>query len=95
MKRVCVLKKIWLWTAVNRKTKKLVGYFVGDRISRSFEKFCENISHIDANFMLQINSRQKNILLGNPILLPLNARIVLFVITLLALLAKLISGLKV
>ena len=28
-------------------TKKLVGFFVGDRSSESFEKLCENISHID------------------------------------------------
>ena len=41
---------IWLWTAVNRVTKKLVGFFVGDRSSESFEKLCENISHIDAKF---------------------------------------------
>ena len=31
-------------------TKKLVGFFVGDRSSESFEKLCENISHIDAKF---------------------------------------------
>ena len=28
-------------------TKKLVGFFIGDRSSESFEKFCENISHND------------------------------------------------
>ena len=43
-------KKIWLWTAVNRKTKRLVGFYVGDRSSKIFENFCENISHIDARF---------------------------------------------
>ena len=31
-------------------TKKLVGFFVGDRSSESFEKLCENISHIDVQF---------------------------------------------
>ena len=32
---MCVnLKKTWLWTAVERKTKKLVGFFVGDRSSK-------------------------------------------------------------
>ena len=31
-------------------TKKFVGFFVGDRNSESFEKLCENISHIDAQF---------------------------------------------
>ena len=31
-------------------TKKLVGFFVGDRSSESFEKLCENISHIDTKF---------------------------------------------
>ena len=29
-------KNIWFWTAVNRKTKKLVGFLVGDRSSESF-----------------------------------------------------------
>ena len=43
-------KHIWLWTAVNRKTKRLVGFHVGDRSSKSFENLCENISHIDAKF---------------------------------------------
>ena len=43
-------KNIWLWTAVNRTTKKLVGFFVGDRSSTSFEKLCKNISNIDARF---------------------------------------------
>ena len=43
-------KNVWLWTAVNRVTKKLVGFFVGDRSSESFEKLCENISHINAQF---------------------------------------------
>ena len=31
-------------------TKKLVGFFVGDRSSESFEKLCEKISHIDTKF---------------------------------------------
>ena len=35
---------------MNRVTKKLVGFFVGDRSSESFEKLCENISHIDTKF---------------------------------------------
>ncbi len=43
-------KKIWLWTAVNIKTKKLVGFFVGDRSSEGFEKLCENISYIEDEF---------------------------------------------
>lgn len=48
---MCVnLKKIWLWTAVNRETKKLVGFFVGDRSSESFQKLCKNISHIEVKF---------------------------------------------
>ena len=33
-----------------RKIKKLVGFHVGDRSSKSFENLCENISHIDARF---------------------------------------------
>ncbi len=36
--------------AVNRETKELVGFFVGDRSSESFEKLCENISHIKSKF---------------------------------------------
>ena len=28
----------------------LAGFHVGDRSSKSFENFCENISHIDARF---------------------------------------------
>ena len=43
-------KHIWLWTAVNRKTKRLVGFHVGDRSSKSFKNLCENIAHIDAKF---------------------------------------------
>ena len=35
---------------MNRETKKLVGFHVGDRSSKSFENLCENISHIDAKF---------------------------------------------
>ena len=41
---------MWLWTAVNRVTERLVGFFVSNRSSESFEKLCENISHIDAKF---------------------------------------------
>ncbi len=44
------LKKIWLWRAINRETKKLVGLFIGNRSSGSFEKLCENVSHIEAKF---------------------------------------------
>ena len=48
---MCELKKkIWLWTVVNRKTKKLVDFFSGERSSESLEKLCENISHIEAKF---------------------------------------------
>ena len=35
---------------MNRETKKLVGFHVGYRSSKSFENLCENISHIDARF---------------------------------------------
>ena len=49
-------KKIWLWTAVNRKTKKLVGFFIGDRSSKSFERLYENTFRtLRLNFILQIN----------------------------------------
>ena len=35
---------------MNRETKKLVGFHVGDRSSKSFENLCKNISQIDAKF---------------------------------------------
>ena len=35
---------------MSRKTKELVGFFVGERSFSSFAKLCENISHIDAKF---------------------------------------------
>ncbi len=48
---MCVnFKKIWLWTVVNRETKELVGFFVGDRNSESFGRLCENIFHIETKF---------------------------------------------
>ena len=35
---------------MNTGSKKLVGFFVGNRSSKNFEKLCENISHIDTKF---------------------------------------------
>ena len=43
-------KKICFWTAANRKNKRLVGFYVGDRNSKSFKNLCDNIVHIDARF---------------------------------------------
>ena len=44
-------------------TKKLVGFFVGDRSSESFEKLCENISHIDVKFYATDKFSAYNIIL--------------------------------
>jgi len=68
MKCVCAQKKIWLWTAVNRKTKRLVGFYVGDRSSKSFENFCENVSHIDARFYATDQYSVYNIIQGISVL---------------------------
>ena len=48
---LCVnLKNIWLWTAVDRATKRLVGFQIGTRETKYFEKLSHKISHIDAKF---------------------------------------------
>ena len=39
-----------MWTAVERKTKKIKGFFVGSREIASFEKLSDRISNINANF---------------------------------------------
>ena len=44
------LKNIWLWTAVDRATKRLIGFQIGTRESKYFQKFMNKISHIDAKF---------------------------------------------
>ncbi len=44
---MCVnFKKIWLVTAINRETEKLIDFFVCDRSSGSCEKLCENVSYL-------------------------------------------------
>ncbi len=48
---LCINKKyIWLWTAVGRATKRLVGFQVGTRETKHFQKLANKISHIDAKF---------------------------------------------
>ncbi len=41
------LKNIWLWIAVNRATKRLVGFQIGTRETKHFQKLTDKISHID------------------------------------------------
>jgi IS1 family transposase len=41
-------KNIWLWTAVDRKKQSLVGFQVGTRETKYFEKLSQKIAHIDA-----------------------------------------------
>ena len=43
-------KNIWLWTAVERATKRLVGFQIGTRETKRFQKLTDKISHIDADF---------------------------------------------
>ena len=40
-------KNIWLWTAVDRESKKLVGYEGGTRETKYFERLSRKISHIE------------------------------------------------
>ena len=42
--------KLWIWTAVERKTKEINGFYVGSREISSFEKLSERISNINADF---------------------------------------------
>ncbi|MBF0320937.1 MAG: IS1 family transposase [Nitrospirae bacterium] len=36
-------QKIWIWKAVCRRSRKLVGWYIGDRSEGSLEKFYEQI----------------------------------------------------
>lgn len=40
-------KNIWLWTAVTRETQRLVGFQVGTRETKYFEKLSQKISHVE------------------------------------------------
>ena len=42
--------KLWVWTAVERKTKEIKGFFVGSRETSSFKKLSERISNINVDF---------------------------------------------
>ena len=44
------LKNIWLWAAVDRATKRLVGFQIGTRETKYFQRPIDKISHIDAKF---------------------------------------------
>ena len=49
--KLCVnLKNIWLWTAVDRDTKRLFGFQIGTRETKYFQKLTDKISHIDVSF---------------------------------------------
>ena len=41
-------KNIWLWTAVERKKQRLLGFQVGTRETKYFEKLSEKTAHIEA-----------------------------------------------
>ena len=43
-------KNIWLWTAVDLATKRLVGFQIGTRETKYFQKLADKISYIDARF---------------------------------------------
>ena len=46
--KMCVnFKNIWLWTAVDRKSKELTGFEIGTRDTRYFENLSEKTSHVD------------------------------------------------
>ncbi len=47
MRCVLILKNIWLWTAVDRKSKELIGFEIGTRNTRYFEILSEKNSHVD------------------------------------------------
>ena len=40
-------KNIWLWTAVNRATKQIVGFQIGTRETKHFQKLSSKIRYID------------------------------------------------
>ena len=50
-------KNIWLWTAVDRESKKLLGYDVGTRETKYFEKLSIKISRIEPKNMPQTNMK--------------------------------------
>ena len=56
------LKNIWLWTAVDRATKRLVGFQIGTRESKYFQKHTNKISHIDAKFYASDYWRADNLI---------------------------------
>ena len=46
---MCInLKNIWLWTAVDRASKELDGFYLGTRETKYFENLSEKIAHIKA-----------------------------------------------
>ena len=48
MRCVLILKNIWLWTAVDRKSKELIGFEIWTKNTSHFENLSEKISHVDA-----------------------------------------------
>ena len=47
MRCVLILKNIWLWAAVGRKSKELIASELGTRDTEYFENLSERISHVD------------------------------------------------
>jgi len=40
-------KKIWVWRAIERAENKTIGWFVGDRSAKTFEKFFERFKKLE------------------------------------------------
>ena len=58
--KLCVnLKNIWLWTAVDRDTKRLVGFQIGTRETKHFQKLTNKISNTDARVLLILHMRRQ------------------------------------
>ena len=55
-------KNIWLWTAVDRATKSLVGFQIGTRETKYFKKLLNKISHIDAKLYATDNWHAYNLI---------------------------------
>jgi len=40
-------KKLWVWRAIERTDNKTIGWFVGDRSAKAFEKFFERFKNLE------------------------------------------------
>ena len=55
-------KNIWLWTAVDRATKRLVGFQIGTRETKHFQKLTDKIRHIDVRFYASAHMHAYNLI---------------------------------